>query len=69
MATPSEEQNIDRAIAQLCTQFPQVPPTRIAAVVSEIRAQYDDRPIREFVPLFVERKARRRLHALAASHN
>ncbi|WP_428844547.1 three-helix bundle dimerization domain-containing protein [Mycolicibacterium hodleri] len=37
------------------------PPRRWADVVNDCYARFDGRPIRDFVPLFVERGARTRL--------
>lgn len=55
----------DRAIAQvvdrLARQFPGVPADHVAEVVSQSRPEFDDVPIRDFVPLFVERGAKARL--------
>lgn len=61
----TEEQAISRAISTLCEQFPQLPADRVEAVVTDTRAEYADRRIREFIPLFVERKARRLLESYA----
>jgi hypothetical protein len=43
-----------------------VPPDRVAEVVRTIHAQFDERPLREYVPLFVERSAKRELGQLTA---
>jgi hypothetical protein len=57
----SEQQDIERAVQNLSAQFPQIPRSHIDHVVAEVRAEYADSRIRDFVPLFIERKARRRL--------
>jgi hypothetical protein len=44
-----------------------VPPERVAEVVHTIHSRFDERPLREFVPLFVERGAKRELSHLSAS--
>jgi hypothetical protein len=43
-----------------------VPPERVAEIVRDIYAQFDERPLREYVPLFVERGAKRQLGQLSA---
>ncbi len=53
----SEEQGISRVIEQLSSRFPQVPVADIEKLVADLRAEFDGRRIREFVPLFVERRA------------
>lgn len=59
-----EEQGISRAIAQLCREFPTVSYTDVEAVVTQVRAGFERCSIRDFVPLFVERRARERLSVL-----
>ena len=54
----SEEQGISRVIEQLSSRFPQVSLADIEKLVADLRAEFDGRKIREFVPLFVERRAR-----------
>jgi hypothetical protein len=43
-----------------------VPPLTIAKVVYKVHAKFDGRPIRGFVPLFVERDAQSELAKLDA---
>jgi hypothetical protein len=45
-------------VGRLAKQFPQVPVNEVAGAVSESRPEFDSAPIREFVPLFVERSAK-----------
>jgi len=63
---PSEQQSIERAVQDLSAQFPQVLRSHIEHIVAEVRAEYTDSRIRDFVPLFVERSARQRLSGLSA---
>ena len=62
----SEQQDIERAVQNLSAQFPQIPRSHIDHVVAEVRAEHTHSRIRDFVPLLVERKARRRLSELSA---
>ena len=59
----------DRAIAEvvdrLGRQFPHIAPAEVAQAVSQSRPEFDDVPIRDFVPLFVERGAKSRLREMA----
>ena len=53
-----EELGIARTIDKLASEFPHLAKERVTAVVAQIRPRFDGRPIRDFVPLFVERRAR-----------
>ncbi|MDT5128202.1 MAG: hypothetical protein QOH54_3846 [Mycobacterium sp.] len=67
VAEPNEQKIIDQLVARLATTHPSVPPERVAEVVHTIHSRFDERPLREFVPLFVERGAKRELSHLSAS--
>jgi hypothetical protein len=41
--------------------YPAVPPGTVATVVRGIHARFDGRPLRDYVPLLVERRARSEL--------
>ena len=58
---------IARVIERLSDRFPTVPPPRIEEVVWAEHRQLDGRPVRNFVPILVEREAKTRLRELAAS--
>ena len=65
--TPANERrNIDALVARLTATYSNVPPERVADVVRGVHARYDDRPLREYVPLFVERHAKRELGEFGA---
>ena len=57
----SERTVIDQVVDRLAQTYPGVPGDRVAEVVNTCYAQFDGRPIRNYVPLFVEREARTRL--------
>jgi hypothetical protein len=52
-----EERAIGEVVERLAKQFPRVPADEVAQVVKQSRPEFDDVPIRESVPLFVERGA------------
>lgn len=47
--------------SRLRTRFPAVSAETVEALVAEIHHEYDGRPIRDYVPLLVERQAREHL--------
>ena len=65
MDRSDEERAIGEVVDWLAKQFPQVPVEAVEQVVSQSRPEFDEVPIRDFVPLFVERGAKARLRELA----
>ena len=57
----SEQTVIEQLVERLRTNFPTVSPETVATVVQDNHARFEGRPLREYVPLFVERSARRDL--------
>ncbi|ORV84310.1 three-helix bundle dimerization domain-containing protein [Mycolicibacterium iranicum] len=57
MIALSEQQIIDQLAERLADAHVNIEPSQVARVVHEQYAQFDGRPIRDFVPLFVERRA------------
>jgi hypothetical protein len=49
---------------RLAARFPHITRARVIEIVGEIHQHFDDAPIREFVPVLVEREARHRLSHL-----
>jgi hypothetical protein len=62
----SEQTAISEVCERLAQRHPTVPPLTIAKVVYKVHAKFDGRPIRDFVPLFVERDAQSELAKLDA---
>lgn len=58
-----ESRAIDEVIDRLQARFPHVPRERIREVVSVEHAAFAGRPIRDFVPVFVERGAADKLRS------
>jgi hypothetical protein len=64
----SEQTIIDEVVVRLTTSYPAISTSTVESVVHDIHARYDGRPLRDYIPLFVERNARSeldRLHATA----
>ncbi|MGE2836753.1 three-helix bundle dimerization domain-containing protein [Mycobacterium sp. SMC-4] len=60
----TEQQIIEDLARRLADAHTEVEPTEVARVVKEQHARFADRPIRDFVPLFVERNAKAELQKL-----
>jgi hypothetical protein len=56
---------IEQVVESLKSSYPDVSPDAIVTVVHQNHARFDGRPVRDFVPLFVERGAKRELSQLA----
>jgi hypothetical protein len=54
----SEQQIIDQLAQRLADAHTAVEPAQVAEVVREHYARFDGRPIRDYVPLLVERRAK-----------
>jgi len=65
-ASAHEAREIDEVIARLREKFPSITEERIRVVVAEEHRTFAGRPIRDFVPVFVERAAIERLRRPAA---
>jgi D-alanyl-D-alanine dipeptidase len=61
-----EETALSACAARLCARFSTVAPEVVHEVLRATYARFDGRPIRDFVPLLVERAAAERLRAVAA---
>jgi hypothetical protein len=61
MVEASEWLAIQQVVDRLKQSYPAVSGDTVATVVHHDHARFDGRPIRDFVPLFVERSARQEL--------
>jgi hypothetical protein len=64
----SEQTIIEQLVVRLKNRYPAVSEATVASVVHDVHAKFDGRPLRDFVPLLVERNAVSeldRLHATA----
>jgi hypothetical protein len=66
MIDMSEQARITEVVARLTTFFPTLPAQTVAEVVNDMHAAFNSSRVREFVPLFVERRARAALTELSA---
>lgn len=57
-AAAHEAREIGEVVERLRDRFPDISEDRIRAVVTDAHQEFDGRPIRDFVPVFVERSAR-----------
>jgi hypothetical protein len=60
----SEQTIIDRVTDRLTKKYPTIPPDTVTAVVQDTHARFHGRPVREYVPLLVERFAGKELDRL-----
>ena len=63
--TNSEESRIAELVERLKAIYPTLPAEIVVQVVSEMRDAFHGSRIREYIPLFVERRARAALAELA----
>jgi hypothetical protein len=66
-STNSERRLIDQVVKRLTIRFPTLDPVTVLCVVDEIHGRYDGRPVRDYVPLFVERNAVTELNRLSTT--
>jgi hypothetical protein len=64
---PDEGQALDRVAERLAARYPQMQPDTIRSLVFQTHQQFEGSPIRDYVPLLVERAVRESLDQ-AASH-
>lgn len=62
----SEQQIIDQLAQRLATVYAAVEPDRVTGAVREEYARFDGLPIRDFIPLLVERNVKSELAKLGA---
>ena len=65
MTAMSEETRIAEVLDRLGNTYPTLPGDTVIEVVNDMRAAFNGSRIREYVPLFVERRARAALTELA----
>jgi hypothetical protein len=63
----SEQTIIDQVADRLTRKYPTIPPDTLTAVVRGVHARFEGRPVREYVPLLVERFAGNELDLLSLS--
>ena len=63
----SEQQIIDQLAQRLASVYTNVESDQVARVVNEEYSRFDGRPIRDYIPLFVERQSADRLSRLVGT--
>jgi hypothetical protein len=63
-----EQTQLDEVVERLCASYPTVAAATVAEVVGGLHAQFSGAPVREYIPLFVERDARRALGEPSVSY-
>ncbi|MBC7403210.1 MAG: hypothetical protein H7279_08585 [Microbacteriaceae bacterium] len=61
-----EDQAIAKVVDRLADRFPELGRARVDQVVAETRRLLDGNPIRDYVPVLVERTAKARLRQIQA---
>lgn len=64
-----EQRQLDEVIERLTRCYPEVPPETVTDVVNELHTRFAGARVRDFVPLFVERRANTALEELAVSYD
>lgn len=54
--TEDEARALDQVTDRIRSRFPDARPEHVSSAVSQVHHQYDGAPIREFVPVLVERE-------------
>ena len=63
-----EQAVLSEVVARLAGRYPTVAPDTVTDVVHDLHARFDGASIREFVPLFVERRAHSALAEMSVSY-
>jgi len=63
----SEQTVIEQLVERLSNRYPAISQATVASVVLETHARFDGRPLRDFIPLLVERNAKSALERLGAT--
>jgi hypothetical protein len=66
MLSTEEDQALTEMALRLRERFPTEPPETIDKVVRDYHREFDGDPIRDFIPVLVERQAVERLRAIPA---
>jgi hypothetical protein len=63
----SEQTVIEQLVVRLTSRYPTISESTLATVVRDVHSRFGGRPLRDFVPLLVERNARSELERLGAT--
>ena len=62
----SEQTVIDEVVVRLSSRYPAISKEIVESIVHDVHARFDGRPLRDYVPLLVERNAKSELERRAA---
>jgi hypothetical protein len=62
----SEQTVIDEVLVRLSSRYPAISKEIVKSIVHDVHARFDGRPLRDYVPLLVERNAKSELERRAA---
>ena len=62
----SEQTVIDEVVVRLSSRYPAISKEIVESIVHDVHARFDGRPLRDYVPLLVERNAKSELERLRA---
>jgi hypothetical protein len=60
----AEQRSVEEVVDRLTKKYPDVDRGEIEQIVAEERQAYAGRPVRDFVPVLVEKSAKKRVKAL-----
>lgn len=60
-----EQRAVEEVIDRLASKYPGVERSEIANIVADEHQSYEGRPVRDFVPVLVEKSAKKRVKRLA----
>lgn len=61
----AEQRSVDEVIDRLAGKYPEVDREEIARIVADEHHAFEGRPVRDFVPVLVEKSAKKRVKAIA----
>ena len=62
----SEQTVIEQVVARLTSRYPAISEYTVAGVVRDVHSRFEGRPLRDYIPLLVERTAKSELDRLHA---
>lgn len=60
----SEQTVIAQLVVRLTSRYPTISESTVASVVRDVHSRFEGRPLRDYIPLLVERNARSELERL-----
>lgn len=61
----AEQRSVDEVIDRLAGKYPEVDRAQIEQIVADEHQSFEGRPVRDFVPVLVEKSAKKRVKAIA----